>query len=375
MAEFDDFYRGRRVLVTGDTGFKGSWLCLWLARLGAEVVGFALPPPTDRPSNFKVCRIGDRIEHVDGDVRDLEALCAVVASCRPDVVFHLAAQPLVPVSHEMPVETFSVNVMGTVHVLEAVRVSGSVMSVVMVTSDKCYRNKEWVWGYRETDELGGDDPYSASKACAELAVAAYRHGLEHVWSPRHVPAIASARAGNVIGGGDWSTARLVPDIVRAIDAGRPLVLRKPSATRPWQHVLEPLSGYLWLGRLLATGDLVYRSAWNFAPSAEAPVPVGELARRFIQRWGSTKTTVQVPESETDSREESTLLRLDSDKALHLIGWRTSWSLDQMIDATADWYRVHSREPEADLTQLSVAQIDRYVERARERGIAWANERG
>lgn len=371
MPEFEGYYRGRRVLVTGDTGFKGSWLCLWLAHLGADVVGYALPAPQDRPSNFKLSRVGDNVRHVDGDVRDLASLTRTFNEHRPEVVFHLAAQPLVPASYERPVETFTVNVIGSVHVLEAVRLSGSVASVVMVTSDKCYRNKEWVWGYRETDELGGDDPYSASKAGAELAIASYRHGLEHVWSADTRPGIASARAGNVIGGGDWSPDRLVPDMVRAVETGDAILLRKPSATRPWQHVLEPLSGYLWLGRKLAAGDPVYRSAWNFAPSTEAPVPVLELAERFLKRWAPTPSVVRLPEPEHDNRQESTLLRLDSDKALHLLGWRTTWNLDEMIAATADWYLAHSRQPDADLADLSGSQIALYVARAQKNGVAWA----
>jgi len=371
MPEFEGYFRGRRVLVTGDSGFKGSWLCLWLAELGADVAGYSLPPPANRPSNFKISGIGDLIRHVDGDVRDLTSLIRLFHDHRPEVVFHLAAQPLVPASYEYPVETFTINVIGSVHLLEAVRQTGSATSVVMVTSDKSYRNKEWVWGYRETDELGGDDPYSASKASAEIAIASYRHGLERVWPLNIRPAIASARAGNVIGGGDWSPDRLVPDLVRSVEKGEPVQLRKPSATRPWQHVLEPLSGYLWLARKLASGGEVYRSAWNFAPSAEAPLPVQDLAERFLKCWGPTSSTLQLPDETEADAKESTLLRLNSDKALHVLGWRNTWNADEMIAATADWYRTYSQQPEGDLKELSHRQIELFVTQARERGLSWA----
>jgi CDP-glucose 4,6-dehydratase len=373
MSDFDAFYRGRRVLVTGDTGFKGSWLCLWLDSLGADVVGFAMPPPPG-PSNFAACRIGRRIQHVDGDVRDLECLSRAVACHGAEVVFHLAAQPLVQVSHEYPVETFSVNVLGTVHLLEAVRRSPSVRSVVVVTSDKCYHNRGWVWGYRETDELGGDDPYSASKACAELVVTAYRRCFEELWKLDSVPAVASARAGNVIGGGDWSQARLVPDIVRSVQTGCPLTVRMPAATRPWQHVLEAISGYLWLGRLLATGDPIYRSAWNFATMGGQPVTVGELSTLLLRRWSEQLSWVADAEGGLNGGAEAVLLRLDSDKARRLLGWRSVWALDEMIDATAEWYAAHLRDPDADMAELCLGQIERYTRLARQQQVGWANDR-
>lgn len=371
MAEFGGFYRGRRVLVTGDTGFKGSWLCLWLAALGARVAGFALPPPAGRPSNFSACRIAEHVEHVDGDVRDREALAGAVARHRPEVVFHLAAQPLVHEAHRSPVDTFATNVMGTVHVLEALRRAPSVAAAVIVTSDKCYRNREWAWGYRETDELGGDDPYSASKACAELVVAAYRGSLEDVWRPASVPAIASARAGNVIGGGDWSPARLVPDLVTSVAEGRPAVLRIPAATRPWQHVLEPLSGYLLLGRLLATGDPAYRTAWNFAPMGERPATVLELAGKLLTRMGRPAAGVTLPAEGESARGESTLLRLDADRARQCLGWSAVWDLDATVEATASWYLAHLDGGDADMAPFSAGQIERYAADAAAQGREWA----
>jgi CDP-glucose 4,6-dehydratase len=312
------------------------------------------------------------IRHTDGDVRDLPALLRVFGEHRPEIVFHLAAQPLVPVAYTRPVETFEINVLGSVHVLEAVRQTAQVAAVVMVTSDKCYQNREWVWGYRETDQLGGDDPYSASKAAAELAIAAYRHSIERVWPHSSAPAIASARAGNVIGGGDWSADRLIPDLVRAVAREEPVRLRKPTATRPWQHVLEPLSGYLWLARKLATGDPLYRSAWNFAPSAEVSVQVQDLATRFLACWDGTSSSLLMPDDEEAAGKESTLLRLNADKALHQLGWRTNWSTDETVAATAEWYRAHVSRPDDNLAELSRRQIARYVEQARANLISWAS---
>ncbi|MDR0358370.1 MAG: CDP-glucose 4,6-dehydratase [bacterium] len=372
MSEFGAFYRGRRVLVTGDTGFKGSWLCLWLARLGADVAGFALPPPVDRPSNFVLSRVGSRIRHLDGDVRDPVQVARAVAGHDPEVVFHLAAQPLVRESLDRPLETFATNLMGTVHVLEALRCSPAVRSVVIVTTDKVYQNQEWVWGYRETDALGGNDPYSASKACAELAVAAYRHGLDTVWRGERTAALATARAGNVIGGGDWSKDRLVPDIVRAVAAGRPLELRMAHATRSWQHVLEPLSGYLLLGQRLAGGDCVHRSAWNFGPRQDRPVSVGQLARNILARWDREDLLPSAPTQATAQLGETSRLELNADKASYLLDWRPVWDLDTMVQATADWYAAHLACPEREMEETTVGQIEQYVRRATELGLPWAS---
>ncbi|HWI74227.1 MAG TPA: CDP-glucose 4,6-dehydratase [Baekduia sp.] len=321
------FWSGRRVLVTGDTGFKGAWLSLWLTELGATVVGFADGVPTD-PSLYELARVGDLVEHHDGDVRDAGRVAAVVASARPEVVFHLAAQPMVRRSYSDPAETYAVNVMGTVNVLDAIRrAPGDVQVAVVVTSDKCYENREWPWGYREDEAMGGHDPYSSSKGAAELVTAAYRSSF---FSDDGSAAIASARAGNVIGGGDWGEDRLVPDIYRAVAAARPVRIRNPHAIRPWQHVLNPLSGYLrlaeraWEDRTLARG-------FNFGPADEDVRPVGWIVERLAVH------------SEIDDGphpHEAHWLKLDSSLARSALGWRPAWDLTEGLRRTADWYRAH-----------------------------------
>lgn len=278
------FWPGRRVLVTGHTGFKGGWLSLWLQQLGAAVTGYALAPPS-RPSLFETARVGESMDSTVGDVRDFDTLQATVAKYRPEIVFHLAAQPLVVPSYQQPVETYATNIMGTVHLLEAVRQVGGVRVVVNVTSDKCYANREWLWGYRENEPMGGEDPYSSSKGCAELVTAAYRASF---FPPadyaRHGLALASARAGNVIGGGDWAAHRLIPDMIRAFQASRPTSIRCPEAVRPWQHVLEPLSGYLTLAEHLWIEGPALAEGWNFGPREHDARPVRWLVDRLAELW-------------------------------------------------------------------------------------------
>ncbi len=344
-------WAGRRVLVTGHTGFKGAWLSLWLHRLGAEVTGFALPPPTD-PSLFDAARIGELLRHVEGDVRDPQALAAVVAEARPDVVFHLAAQPLVRYSYEQPVETYATNVMGTVHLLEAVRQVPEVQAVVCVTSDKCYENREWVWPYRESDPMGGHDPYSSSKGCAELAVAAWRNSYFRDAGP----ALASVRAGNVIGGGDWASDRLVPDLVRAFEAGAAPLIRSLDAVRPWQHVLEALGGYLLLAERLAAGDRTLAEAWNFGPADEDARPVGWIVERMRAAWGGNATE---PRPDTGLRpHEAGLLRLDTAKARSALGWRPSLPLEQALDWIVAWHKAVGSGKDA--RAVTLAQIAEYA---------------
>jgi len=350
------FWNGRRVLITGHTGFKGGWLALWLQSLGAEVSGLALAPPTV-PNLFEAARIGDGMAGVLGDIRDPAAVDASLAASRPEVVIHMAAQPLVQLSYAEPVETYAVNVMGTVHLLDAVRRTPSVRAVVIVTSDKCYENREWLWGYRETEAMGGYDPYSSSKGCAELVTAAWRRSF---FPPErygeHGVAVASARAGNVIGGGDWAANRLVPDAMRAFLAGEELVLRNPHAVRPWQHVLEPLSGYLCLAERLCRDGVRHADGWNFGPHGESEQTVGTVVQRLSTLWGPDARW----RIDGDARHphEAGLLALDSAKARNRLGWSPRWSLDQALAASVDWYRAW--DAGADMRAVTLQHIAAYT---------------
>lgn len=323
-------YRGRRVLVTGHTGFKGAWLSLWLRELGATVTGYALDPSKD-DLGWHV-GIADIVSHYSGDIRDSRSLLRLFERTQPEVVFHLAAQPLVRLSYEQPVATFETNVGGSLHLLDAVRSTPSVKSLVYVTSDKCYRNREWSWGYRENDELGGDDPYSASKAAAEILFGSYQASF---FRHRGGFGAASARAGNVIGGGDWSRDRIVPDCIRSLRAGHPIQLRRPSATRPWQHVLEPVFGYLLLGAKLLADPERYSGSWNFGPSAESVKTVGELARAVVVEWG-VGSVEEAPEP--NAAHETSLLSLSCEKAIRQLGWQARWNFQRAVRETVAWYR-------------------------------------
>jgi CDP-glucose 4,6-dehydratase len=334
LAMTRSFFAGRTVLVTGHTGFKGGWLTRWLSLLGARVVGFSLPPETT-PNLFTLARLGECCESVFGDVRDAAAVHAVVERHRPEIVLHLAAQALVRRSYREPVETFATNVMGTVHVLEACRRVGSARAVVVVTSDKCYENREWVWGYREDEPMGGHDPYSASKGCAELATAAYRRSF--------AGAIASARAGNVIGGGDFAEDRLVPDIVRGAASGTPIVIRNPQSTRPWQHVMEPLAGYLTLARRVIEAPEVHAEGWNFGPRDEDAIEALALAERLVARLGRGVLEV-VPPALRQGPHEARLLKLDTSKARAGLGWAPRLGIDRALELTAAWYRAWLDDP-------------------------------
>ena len=341
-------YRGRRVLITGDTGFKGSWLALALKDLGATVFGFALPPEHEE-GHYTVCDLRSLVEHHDGDVRDGAATSAAMRHAAPDVVFHLAAQPLVRRSYQDPKTTFDTNVGGAVNLLEAVRAQPSVRALVFVTSDKCYRNKEWVWGYREHDELGGDDPYSASKAAAELVFASYAQSF---FRERAAFGAATVRAGNVIGGGDWAEGRIVPDCIRSLRQGAPIILRNPRSTRPWQHVLEPVFGYLALGARLLSAPTEFGGAWNFGPRAEATRTVQDLAEEVVRGWGSGAIRV---EPLPNAPHEAGLLQLSCDKAGNLLGWQARWTFSEAVGATASWYRrVHQGESARDVSRSQIA---------------------
>ena len=345
-------FRGKRVLVTGDTGFKGSWLSFWLAELGAEVFGFAKSAQHEH-DHFNVLNLSKRIHHQAGDICDKAALRAFFKEVEPEFVFHLAAQAIVRQSYHDPKETFETNVMGSINVLECVRETPSVHVLVYVTSDKCYKNKEWIWGYRENDELGGRDPYSASKAAAELVFESYSDSF---FKGRPHFGYASVRAGNVIGGGDWATDRIVPDCIRALAAREPIRLRYPSSTRPWQHVLEPLSGYLMLAAALLENPELYSGAWNFGPDAQATATVKYLAEAIVSRWGDGKIECQ---AQTATLHEAGLLHVCSDKARHLLEWRSRWCFNDTVAATVDWYRgFFAGESIAHITS---SQIKRYME--------------
>lgn len=332
------FFAGRTVLVTGHTGFKGGWLCRWLALMGARVVGFALPPD-GAPSLFELARIADGITSVFGDVRDAAAVERVVADHRPEIVLHLAAQALVRRSYRDPIETYATNVMGTVHLLEACRKVDSVRAVVVVTSDKCYENREWLWGYREDEPMGGHDPYSSSKGCAELVTAAFRRSYFAAGPVQ----VASARAGNVIGGGDFAEDRLVPDIVRGAVRGEAIVIRNPTSTRPWQHVLEPLAGYLRLARRLIEAPAGCAEGWNFGPRDEDAIPALALAEKLIAALGRGRLEVVPPERRAGPH-EARLLKLDTSKARALLGWAPRLDIDRALALTAAWYRAWSEDP-------------------------------
>jgi CDP-glucose 4,6-dehydratase len=365
---FKNIYQGKRALVTGHTGFKGSWLCIWLKELGAEVVGYSLDPPSE-PNNFSACRLSEHIDHQHGDVRDYDRLISIFSHYKPEMVFHLAAQALVRPSYDDPKGTFDTNAGGTVNVLEAVRRTPDVRVVVNVTSDKCYENREWVWGYRENDPLGGHDPYSASKGCAELIFAAYLRSFfsKPACGDRRVGA-ASCRAGNAIGGGDWGRDRLIPDCVRALNAGRPVGIRNPQSVRPWQHVLELLSGYLYLGARLWEDPEDFSGAWNFGPESEAHVTVAEVVNRLVQAWGAGEWQDL---SETGAVHEAATLRLCCDKATARLGWGNALTLAQTIALTADWYKqYYQNSGKIDMYDACTGQIGYYVDQARSGKLSW-----
>lgn len=348
------FWQGRRVLVTGHTGFKGSWLALWLHHLGAQVVGYALPPPFTR-GLFETAGLAERVTSIEGDVRDREQLLSVVRRHQPEVVFHLAAQSLVRPSYQDPVGTYSTNVMGTMHLLEALRLTDSARAIVNVTSDKCYDNKEWVWGYRESDPVGGHDPYSSSKGCAELLTRSYRRSFFPGEAyQEHRVALASARAGNVIGGGDWSEDRLIPDIMRALEQDKPVFIRNPQQTRPWQHVLESLSGYLSLARALVEQGPAVAEAWNFGPRYDDTYSVRDVVERTLALWGEG----HVDYARTRSGiHEASLLKLDCSKAKARLDWTPRWQFEHALGETVAWYR--ALQQGADMLAASLAQIDHY----------------
>ena len=354
---FEGIYSGKKVLITGHTGFKGSWLAIWLHKMGAEVIGLALDPFSEK-DNYVLSGIGGKIKaDLRADIRDGQLLKDIFSQYQPEIVFHLAAQPLVRLSYEIPVETYEVNVMGTINVMEAIRVTDSVKVAVMITTDKCYENREQIWGYRENEAMGGYDPYSSSKGAAEIAIASWRRSF---FNPneyeKHGKSIASVRAGNVVGGGDWAIDRIIPDCIRALEQGKSIEIRSPKAIRPWQHVLEPLSGYLLLAKKMWNEPTKYCEGWNFGPRMESIVPVWEVAEKVVNEYGqgSLKNV-----SDSAALHEAKLLMLDISKAAFELGWEPKMNIDQCIALTVDWYKRYKQELVYDVCCEQINQFLNY----------------
>ncbi len=370
MTAFHSVYNKKKVLVTGHTGFKGSWLCEWLLALGADVTGYALDPLTSEDLFYQLNLFSRLSSDVRADLSDSDRLEETISDFQPDFIFHLAAQPLVRFSYKTPVETFATNVMGSIHLMEAVRKSGHACSIVMVTTDKCYENREWLSSYREQDAMGGHDPYSASKGAAELAIASYRSSFfSHEDS---LIRLASARAGNVIGGGDWAEDRIIPDCFKALRKNNPIIVRNKTATRPWQHVLEPLSGYLWLGALLSNPNLLkhstslpFEGGFNFGPSLASNRTVAQLVTELLKHTGGE----WVDKADSEALHEASKLNLAIDKAFHLLQWTPVWGFEKTLEMTASWYLNSDVSEEAQ--KMTRSQIENYIQMARKQEVIWA----
>lgn len=363
---FNHIYKDKKVLLTGHTGFKGAWLGLWLSSLGARVTGLSIGIPTT-PSLFEEARIGGVVEDLRGDVRDFERVASAVETTRPDFIFHLAAQPIVKASYDNPRETFETNVMGTLNILEAFRRSSWPCCAVLITSDKCYENVEWTWGYRENDRLGGKDPYSASKAAAECAIHSMFHSF---FRDREDQRLVSVRAGNVIGGGDWAANRIVPDAMRSWSNAEPVAIRSPKSTRPWQHVLEPLSGYLRAGQCLAGQTRLSGQAYNFGPRAEQSHTVVELLEVLAEGWGFEDAGAMIQAEPSPGFHEAGLLKLNCDKALHDLGWQPTMNFRQTARMTSEWYLRYKESGAEGIREFTLRQIDHYAQLAGEAGHPW-----
>jgi len=348
------FYNNKRVLITGHTGFKGSWLSIWLNKLGAKVIGLSKDVFSDR-DNFILSNIQDKIVDLRGDIRDLNSMIDVFHEYQPEIVFHLAAQPLVRLSYEIPKETYETNVMGTINIMEAMRITDSVRVGVMITTDKCYENKEQIWGYRENEAMGGYDPYSSSKGAAEIAISSWRRSFFNPQDySKHKKSISSARAGNVIGGGDWALDRIIPDCIRALESGQPIIVRSPKSVRPWQHVLEPLSGYLLLAKRNWESPTQYCEGWNFGPNTESIIPVWDMAKYVIENYGYGDIKDL---SNSDMPHEAKLLMLDISKAKFKLGWEPKMNIQETISLTVDWYK---RYKDSNVHDLCVEQIEKFI---------------
>ncbi|MFP3257397.1 MAG: CDP-glucose 4,6-dehydratase [Candidatus Nanopusillus acidilobi] len=352
--KFEDFYKNKKVLVTGHTGFKGSWLSLWLLKLGADVVGYALDPYTSK-DNFVVSGLSEKMEDIRGDIRDFEKFNSVVKKYKPEIIFHLAAQAILRLSYEIPKETIETNVMGTENVLEAFRKSDSAKTLVVITSDKCYENKEWIWGYREIDPVGGYDPYSASKGAAEIITSAY---IRSFFNPKnykiHGKVVSTVRAGNVIGGGDWGKDRIIPDAIRALENGKPIEVRNPNSVRPWQFVLEPLNGYLLLASKMHEDPEIFSGPWNFGPNPDSIITVKEVVEKVLKYYGKGNW---VRTNKYDEFHESTLLNLDTSKARYLLGWKPELNIDEAIKMTVEWYKNYH---DKNIKKIINDQIERFM---------------
>ena len=363
---FNNVYKGKKVLVTGHTGFKGGWLSIWLKELGAEVIGYSIEPYTN-PSLFYSAEIDKKITSIIGDIRDIDTLKQTFEAHQPEIVFHLAAQPLVRLSYSEPRMTYETNIMGTINVYEAVKQTNSVKTIVNITSDKCYENQEWVYGYRENEPMGGYDPYSNSKGCAELITSAYRNSFFNpaYYGDMHTVSLASARAGNVIGGGDWADDRLIPDFVRAMVKEETLIIRNPKATRPWQHVLEPLSGYLWLGALMSENPTKYAEGWNFGPLDQDGITVEEIVTESLDIWGAGDYKI-IPD---EHLHEAKLLKLDISKAAWYLNWKPAYTSKTALSETIKWYKNYYKHKQ-NIYEFTVQQINNYVSAATQSNVGW-----
>ncbi|MBI3631986.1 MAG: CDP-glucose 4,6-dehydratase [Candidatus Vogelbacteria bacterium] len=356
-------YKGKKVLITGHTGFKGSWLSLWLSKLGAEVIGYSINIPSS-PNHFELLDI--KMKSVSGDVLDKQKLLETIATHKPDIVFHMAAQPIVRLSYQEPVRTLETNIIGTLNVLESCRQIKGVKAIVIITSDKCYRNQEIMWGYRETDPMGGDDPYSASKGCADLIASSYRQSFfnPNSYGTKHKTLIGTVRAGNVIGGGDWAKDRLIPDIMKATNLGKEVTIRNPYATRPWQHVLEPLSGYLHLGWKLLEGKKEFSDSWNFGPNDNSSIAVGKVIEKVKSYWKNVRYEIQ---KDAANPHEANLLKLDSTKAHTKLGWYAVWNSEKTFEKTTIWYKKYYTSKKL----LTRKDLTDYIREAKNLKIEWA----
>ncbi len=358
MNLFNNVYKGKKVLVTGHTGFKGSWLCIWLIELGAEVIGYALDPYTDK-DNFVLAGLSEKMVDIRGDIRDKEKLEKVFEEYKPEIVFHLAAQPLVRLSYDIPVETYEVNVMGTINVMEAIRKTVESKVGIMITTDKCYDNKEQIWGYRENEPFGGYDPYSSSKGAAEIAISSWRNSYFNSKEyEKHGKAIASVRAGNVIGGGDWAKDRIIPDCIRALESGEMIEIRSPKSIRPWEHVLEPLSGYLLLGEKMVEDPIKYSQGWNFGPNLDSIVTVWEIAEKVVENYGAGSLK---DVSDPNELHEAKLLALDIAKARFELGWKPTLDINETIELTVEWYKQYKMK---NIYDTCLYQINQFVEKGK-----------